>query len=78
MLIRRLTVVAFAAVVAVSSSVALLQNAQPALADRDDHGRHAQKHDRDWKRHHKIHFNHGLHNGHYKKHHDPDRDRHHR
>ncbi len=48
MLIRRLSLVAFAAVFAASSSFAMLQTSRPALADQDDHKpRHHQRADRD-------------------------------
>lgn len=79
---RRLTMLALAAAFAASSSIALLQNAGPALADRDSNTRAAQqrRHDRDdWNRkHHKQHANasrwhanNGNHNG--QKKHDRDR-----
>lgn len=55
MLIRRLSLVAFAAVFAASSTFAMLQTSRPALADADDHKpRHHQRVDRDDR----IHTNH--------------------
>ena len=89
MLFRRLTMIAFAAAFAVSSSIALLQNAGPALADRDPNTRPGQnqRFDRDdWNRkHHPHHANNGRHPnpghhyGQYKPHkRHPDRDRDHR
>ena len=53
MLPKRLTLAAFAALFAASSSIAMLQSARPALADQDDHWRrnaHHQRHDRDDRR----------------------------
>lgn len=70
MLSRRLSLAAFAALFAASSSLAMLQQGtRPASADQDDHWRrHAQhqRHDRD-DRHfnHAYHANPGNHNGWY-------------
>jgi hypothetical protein len=52
MLRRRLAMVAFAAAIALSSSVAMLQNAQPAMArpDNDWRGNGYHRHDRDDRR----------------------------
>ncbi len=54
MITRRLSLVAVAAAFAVSSSIAMLQSARPALADADDHHpRHVARHndhDRDDRR----------------------------
>jgi hypothetical protein len=78
---RRLTMLVLAAAFAASSSIALLQNAGPALADRDANTRLAQQQRRDrddWNRkHHKQHANPRVHanNGHHygqQKHHDRD------
>ncbi len=53
MLTRRLSLVAFAAVFAASSSFAMLQTSRPALADQADHKpRHHQRVDRDDRIHH--------------------------
>jgi hypothetical protein len=41
MFTRNLALVAFAALFAASSSVAMMQNARPAMADADDHVRNA-------------------------------------
>jgi len=52
---KRLSLIAFAAAFAVSSSAAMLQSSRPALADADDHHprihRPAGDHDRDDRRH---------------------------
>jgi hypothetical protein len=49
MLIRRLTLVAFALFATAASSLALIgnaaQHARPALADQRDHGHYQQRHD---------------------------------
>jgi hypothetical protein len=57
MLTRRLSLIAVTAAFAVSSSLAMLQSARPALADADDHHPkihriHAGDHDRDDRRAH--------------------------
>jgi hypothetical protein len=84
MIIRRLTLLALAAAFALSSSLALLQSARPALAEPDHNARIAQnqRHDRDdWNRKHnkhannsRWHGNNGVHNGQHKR--QVDRDRH--
>jgi hypothetical protein len=69
MLTRRLTLVAFAALFAASSSLAMLQSARPASADQDDHGRRIAQHQRndhdrdDRIRHHHPKANNGRHVG---------------
>lgn len=69
MLKRRLTLVAIAAMFAVSSSLAMLQSARPASADQDDHWRRSAHHQRtdhdrdDRRRHNKFHANNGRHQG---------------
>ncbi|HTJ24640.1 MAG TPA: hypothetical protein VMA36_00625 [Candidatus Limnocylindria bacterium] len=54
MLIRRLTLAAFASLVTAASSTALVanaaQHATPALADQDDYGYYQPRHDRDDRR----------------------------